>query len=144
MINLSKKCPKCGNEKIDFVDNADAYYLICDECHYSEDYLKQDFVNNFECPDCGSLSGTLEENDSKLGVRCNNCKKLYIMLEKKTTVNNRHEPPRTANIPKCPVCGSTNLQKIGTGSRLLSTTLFGLGSKKMGKQWHCNNCKSDF
>lgn len=45
---------------------------------------------------------------------------------------------------KCPYCQSTNVKKISFTSRTISTGLFGLGSKKIGKQWHCNNCKSDF
>lgn len=44
----------------------------------------------------------------------------------------------------CPYCKATNVKKIGMGSRLISTGLFGLGSKKIGKQWHCNKCGSDF
>ena len=44
----------------------------------------------------------------------------------------------------CPYCKATNVKKIGVGSRLISTGLFGLGSKKIGKQWHCNKCGSDF
>ena len=44
----------------------------------------------------------------------------------------------------CPYCKATNVKKIGVGSRLISTGLFGLGSKKIWKQWHCNKCGSDF
>lgn len=44
----------------------------------------------------------------------------------------------------CPYCKSTNCKKISSGTRWLSTGLFGLSSKKIGKQWHCNSCGSDF
>ena len=47
-------------------------------------------------------------------------------------------------IPKCPICGSTNIRKIGLLNRAISTELWGLGSKKIGKQFHCNNCGADF
>ena len=47
-------------------------------------------------------------------------------------------------VPKCPTCGSTNIKKISTANRIVSTGLFGLASSKIGKQWHCNNCNSDF
>ena len=49
-----------------------------------------------------------------------------------------------SRVPKCPTCGSINISKIGTINRMVSTGLFGLASKKIGKQWHCNNCGSDF
>lgn len=46
--------------------------------------------------------------------------------------------------PKCTYCGSTNIRKIGLLNRAISTELWGLGSKKIGKQFHCNNCGADF
>lgn len=45
---------------------------------------------------------------------------------------------------KCPYCDSDNVKKISTLSRAVSTGMVGLASSKIGKQWHCNNCKSDF
>lgn len=45
---------------------------------------------------------------------------------------------------ECIYCKSRNTKKISATSRLFSTGFFGLGSKKIGKQWHCNNCNSDF
>lgn len=44
----------------------------------------------------------------------------------------------------CPYCQSTNTKKISTTGRMVSTGLFGLASGKVGKQWHCNKCSSDF
>lgn len=45
---------------------------------------------------------------------------------------------------KCTYCGSTNIRKIGLLNRAISIELWGLGSKKIGKQFHCNNCGADF
>ena len=45
---------------------------------------------------------------------------------------------------KCTYCGSSNIRKIGLLNRAISTELWGLGSKKIGKQFHCNNCGADF
>lgn len=44
----------------------------------------------------------------------------------------------------CPYCKATNVRKIGIVSRSISASIFGLGSKKIGKQWHCDHCGSDF
>ena len=44
----------------------------------------------------------------------------------------------------CPYCNSSNVTKIGTVNRAVSVGMFGIASKKLGKQWHCNNCGSDF
>ena len=48
------------------------------------------------------------------------------------------------NIPHCPYCNSTNVKKISGTSRAISALAFGFASKKIGKQWHCNKCGSDF
>ena len=45
---------------------------------------------------------------------------------------------------ECPYCHSTNTKKIGWLERLGSAELWGLGSSKIGKQFHCNNCGADF
>lgn len=44
------------------------------------------------------------------------------------------------NIPKCPTCGSTNVEKIGTLERGISVTAWGLFSSKLGKTMKCKNC----
>ena len=46
--------------------------------------------------------------------------------------------------PKCPYCGSYHTSKIGVVSRGISIGIVGLASSKIGKQWHCNHCNSDF
>jgi len=45
---------------------------------------------------------------------------------------------------KCPYCQSTNTKKLDVIDRGLSFSFFGFASSKVGKQWHCNSCKSDF
>lgn len=45
----------------------------------------------------------------------------------------------------CPYCQSTNTQKISSLSKAGSVALWGIFALgKTTKQWHCNNCKSDF
>lgn len=44
------------------------------------------------------------------------------------------------NKPKCPTCGSTNVQKISATKRWVSTGLFGLASSNIGKTMCCKNC----
>nr|DAJ47615.1 MAG TPA: RNA polymerase II-like protein [Caudoviricetes sp.] len=42
--------------------------------------------------------------------------------------------------PKCPTCGSTNVEKISTLNRAVSIGIVGLASDKIGKQFQCKNC----
>lgn len=45
---------------------------------------------------------------------------------------------------ECPYCHSMNTEKISGVARGVSIYVMGVASPKLGKQWHCNNCKSDF
>ena len=44
----------------------------------------------------------------------------------------------------CPYCNSTNCKKISGVSKATSVAMFGIFSQKVKKQWHSNNCRSDF
>lgn len=49
------------------------------------------------------------------------------------------------NVIECPYCHSTNTKKISSLSKAGSVALFGIfGLGKTTKEWHCNNCNSDF
>ena len=45
---------------------------------------------------------------------------------------------------QCPYCKSYDTTKITAGSRVASAVMWGVASSKLGKQWHCNKCKSNF
>ena len=48
-------------------------------------------------------------------------------------------PPPTPT-PKCPTCGSTNIEALGTGTRIAAGAMFGLFSKTAGCQFVCKSC----
>lgn len=47
-------------------------------------------------------------------------------------------------VPKCPTCGSPKIHKISTASKVASVALVGIFSRKIHKQWHCDNCGSEW
>lgn len=49
-----------------------------------------------------------------------------------------------SNTPKCPTCGSTNIKKISGLAKAGSVAMFGILSRKVHKQWHCNSCGSEW
>ncbi len=58
---------------------------------------------------------------------------------------NIHESSKTKDVPKCPICGSTDLTQISTVKKAAKVATFGLyGAGDIGKTWRCNNCKSKF
>ncbi len=50
----------------------------------------------------------------------------------------------TTNVPKCPTCQSTNIKKVSGISKIGSVAMWGIFSQKVKKQWHCNNCGSEW
>lgn len=85
-----------------------------------------------------SLCNELDEkpyNSQSIGIPVTPKESTWQQAVKKTN---------QANGITCPYCKSMNCSKISTVSRGFSFGLFGFGSSKVGKQWHCNSCKSDF
>lgn len=48
------------------------------------------------------------------------------------------------NLVTCPYCQSTNTSKISNTSKFINTAVWGIFGTKRHKQWHCNDCGSDF
>ena len=103
----------------------------------------------------------LLDDDQKKDILQNNEEDIYMQLldkddltpssnivahytESNNIKNNVPKPIVTKPTVSCPYCKSTNTKKISGTSRFMSTGIFGLASGKIGKQWHCNSCKSDF
>lgn len=136
---VGRNCPECGSDLWFIKDESRLYKMTCMKCYYVICIDKQtEFTNKFECPDCGALHGKIEENDEKLGVRCNNCGKLHIMLIKNSSESTRHINSSNfsdTNTPKCPKCGSTSITTAKRGYKLLTGFI---GSSKMLNT--CQNC----
>ena len=50
------------------------------------------------------------------------------------------KPNEDDNRPKCPTCGSTNIEKISLGKKAVGGALFGLFSSNVRKSMHCKSC----
>lgn len=65
----------------------------------------------------------------------------------KDTCNNQRKqinPPQQQNIPHCPVCNSTNIEKISLGKKAKGSFLFGFFSSDVRNQMHCKDCGYKF
>ena len=144
-------CPKCAHTYAGFGDDSDPIYVKCKFCGvdiiqtdlewkvynriYSEnnyDKLEEELANKY-----GRNQFSQEAYERRLAM---------IKQENQNRNNQNIQADQISQKPqiKCPYCHSTNTTKITLTKRSVSTYLFGLGSSKIGKQWHCNNCKSDF
>lgn len=112
---------------------------FCDDCLEPYDYDSEEY-SDFLCPKCGRRMTYLSTEE--IDPRTN--KVINSYQESRRKQNNPGEPISTAPVVKCLYCHSTNTKKITTTGRMMSIGIFGFASKKMGKQWHCNSCNSDF
>ena len=110
------KCPKC--KKHFLFETSKEYNAICTDCK-----CELTFLYNADC-------------DTELAEKVKNAPKY----------DPTQDPNSRLYIPvvKCPYCSSTDTSKISVMGRVVSTGFFGLGSKKVGKQFHCNKCGADF
>ncbi|MBQ2396107.1 MAG: hypothetical protein II304_03565 [Bacteroidales bacterium] len=113
-------CPFC-NEKQSFEERAKAQNVkivntICKNCECETSfYTSSQYADISWCAECG--------------------KETYSIIK---------QPISAFNV-KCPYCESKNTRKITATSKAVSAVTFGIFSiGKITKEWHCNDCKSNF
>lgn len=108
------QCGKCGN--LIFLDYEDFK-------EFHETYIVLNDDKHLECPQCGAPS------------------------EQIITIRPDALDPQPTNqyVPKCPICHSPRIHKITLGTKASRAAIFGVFSlPKLGKQWKCDNCGSEF
>ena len=109
-------------------------------------------LDMYRCPKCDKrYTFDTSKPFSKMCPRCNVVMEFRLNFNSDTelaAINKAKQAQQEAIArgrgAECPYCKSRDTRKISTTGRILSTGLFGLGSNKVGKQWHCNYCNSDF
>ena len=152
---LIKYCSKCG----------DTQWTESKTCRVCKSLLKESdakyelYINAYMQGKSIKTGNTFEENEQRLFeevIKPNPefnpdlyARKDKIIKQKKGQEMNEFRrqtggaswvDDKIGNKPKCPTCGSTNIQKIGTGERAVSILGLGLFSKKINKTWKCSNC----
>lgn len=140
-------CKKCGRTLFDIFE----LKTICDVCGSETYEVPREYVDNFRWRDGDGKQALIEELvktspefDQYLFEHRDE-----ILAKQSAEFNAKTEHGKAileegSRTPKCTYCGSTNIRKIGLLNRAISTELWGLGSKKIGKQFHCNHCGADF
>lgn len=174
MSNTIKYCAKCAvTQQNVFLKGTDKYnqfnagYLRLKENSNSAINMKCPFCNsslidtNLEVEDFSAIEIASNENRQLLETMITlhnediiefETKMCQFRLSSKQTVSQWKQEREQAkiqkqpevNIPKCPTCGSTNIQKISGLSKAGSVALWGVFSRKVHKQWHCNGCGSEW
>lgn len=138
------KCPECGKEISDKSE-------VCIHCGFPIKKQRVVIVNGkefdreiFEKFLRGELNILQVVNplcdaaDAHAGILFD---KMVEIRETKQIPDVINTPPSIAiKDPTCPMCNSTNLEKITAPKRIFSAGIFGLGSDKIGKSFECKNC----
>lgn len=166
----SETCVKCGFPLKKFMDdnglNDFEHVKICPKCGYTNGsaYPEDGNAKDIKCTECNAIlvqtdipckgfykNFTVETEREYMAEIANKYGGNQFQQEMYDEwIAKLHAPSKRAasksqsNQPHCPYCNSTNLTKVSGTSRFASTLMFGIGSKKIGKQWKCNNCKSYF
>lgn len=151
-----KICIECGRQLFD-------YDKSCDKCNSNNIINEKEYKNIIE-----EIKSANILKRRKL-LQDSNYKKIYdrmqqpkiqtskpVILQNKQTVEsmeeyweriNKHtinKPNETNPTVECPYCHSNDTKKITNTSKVVNTAIFGIFGTKRYKQWHCNNCKTDF
>ncbi len=133
-------CPECGKEISDKNDK-------CIYCGYP--LKKITIINDKEYDLSYELNLVLSNRNIEAikSVREKTCLGLAdgksiidYMVEHKECPLKLYFEVQESNIPHCPTCNSTNLEKISALSKVGSVAMWGFFSQKVKKAYHCNNC----
>lgn len=92
------------------------------------------------------IASTLKKPNAFGTPRENDVLEIVSKLENESTISYSVDKTKKADeaVPRCPTCQSTDIKKISVASKAGSVALWGLFSQKVKKQWHCNNCGSEW
>lgn len=119
---LTEKCECCGTQMIETKYDEQKVDMSLEEL---QKLIFSEYVKNNPLYDPDEEKRTTE----------------HLKQRNSTSYNNS---PKT-NIPRCPICQSTNLEKISTAKKIGKIAMFGVfGMGDNGKTWRCKNCGSKF
>lgn len=154
------KCPECGKE---VSDKAPA----CIHCGYPLNNLtntqkQEEPVKNEPIPKIRVTADTVMQavDRATSQLKCSIEELDYTVIDQgkqgifgsrpaiiEATKKHNNEPKIniTWHTPKCPTCQSADIKKISDFSKAGSVAVWGvLAAGKVSKQWHCNNCGSEW
>ena len=112
-------------------------FYRCDDCDFRCSH-ETNKTHSTKCPQCGKEMVKYRQSD---------CDTEVAEQRRQQAIHDRNTMNFGSNgkpIVQCPYCKSGNTTKITATSKAVNTALFGFLGTKRHKQWHCNQCKSDF
>ena len=131
LFDYDTKCDVCGNKKL---INNKTFIKISKELKNINSFQRKQLIKKYP------YDIVYKYITAKKGLRY--WKELKVKPSDKIIYAVNQETHQC--IPKCPICQSTNIQKITVASKIANIALFGVFGNKRKHQWHCNQCGSDF
>ena len=143
-------CEVCGRVVLCLHPNEN-----CDVCGSSLKPVPNEYMENFRWRDGDGKQALFEEliktspkfnqeiYEKRDDILCQQEEERRAILAHGKAIQEGRDKGNSYGV-SCPYCGATNVKKILATSRIASVGFFGLGSRKIGKQWHCTKCGSDF
>lgn len=138
LIQDSKKCDICGSvtyqvptqylmKDVDFLIDSKLEDQFIEECIKSSPEFDEYLFNNRDR--IKAQKSAEYDRDMAIGDA------IRQGADVKTAFRNGGK-----NMPKCPTCGSLNVEKISTGKKIFGGAIFGLFSSDVRNTMHCKNC----
>lgn len=136
MNEIIKKCDKCGDIAVytstynihkenncngNLIETSLSYDDFCVLCDISED-------NAF-------LQAMIDLKEKDI-IEYN----LKMSQFKSQLEQQKSSKAQNSNRPKCPTCGSTNIEKISVTKKAFGGAMFGIFSSDVRNSMHCKNC----
>lgn len=138
-------CPKCGDISCSTLKEFGCLFCKSEyiETEYdyhnhiiSEEELRKKYVYNNALFDQEAYNAR-EKKDKEY--------ERSLQIESEIKQYAKQHTEQNDNVPKCPICQSTNLEKISAAKKVGKIAIFGIfGMGDNGKTWKCKNCGSKF
>ena len=135
-MDVIKRCQKCGRymtcDETSTIHKAfncngilEQINISCDDMYIIEDIsTDKDFIQ--------AMIDLKEKDIIEYNLKMSQFKSQLEQQKSSKAQNN--------NRPKCPACGSTNIEKISATKKVVGGAMFGLFSSDVRNTMHCKNC----
>lgn len=158
LAHINGTCNACQNKLLEIDINTDEYLKTL--CPSGKNYKYTIEEINKKTKECwrfkaqifeqyieplGQLDTSLTAyklNVEKYGRPTDDIEEIHQQIREKA-IYELHEGRRKReeeNLPKCPTCSSTNIEKISSFDKAAGAVMFGLFSKTAKSQFKCRNC----
>lgn len=148
-MSKAKICVQCNTKQKsdDILDSGYCGWSLnhsLDECPFCHEKLKETNIEENEFDLFLKISRSATFYDTMIELKKKDPIEFQLKMSQFRNQVKQQEAVELQNIPHCPICNSTDIKKISGISKAKSVAVWGIFSRKVHKQWHCEQCGSEF